>query len=98
MQLADADTQALGGDYVYDLQGVAAGLSHTVAKGRFRINKDVTTPGASGQPTAPSVSIPGWISFDGAEYHKDQTTGLYYKTIFESGQENTYRPSATIPF
>lgn len=93
VQLADIDTEALSGDYVYDLQGDDGTYTHTVAKGRFRVSKDVTTPGSAGTPS------PILFFLNGVIYLLDQTTGLYGAFRLNNGNwEQSATQSATIPF
>lgn len=59
-------TQALAGDYVYDLEMILGAKTRTVVNGRLTIRKDVTTPGsAPANPSPPSVPFPGDISVAG---------------------------------
>jgi hypothetical protein len=102
VQLADADTQALAGAYVYDLQGYDGTYTHTVAKGRFRVSKDVTTPGTAGQPSAGVVIFPGGkfaVGPNGEFYLFDLATLLWtgFKVNGENWQQSSTQ-SATIPF
>lgn len=93
VQLANADTEALGGDHVYDLQGDDGTYRHTVARGLFRVRKDVTTPGTSGQPSSPYLFINGVL------YILDMTTGLYGAFRLNNAYwEQSPNQSATIPF
>lgn len=101
VNIADTDTEALAGNYQYDLQMTEGGKVYTIAQGQFVVKKDVTTVGTAGQPSFGVILFPGGafaIGSDGALYFKDQTTGLWWTMYFDNGAEVTDGPSASIPF
>lgn len=103
VQLSDADTQALAGDYVYDCQGNDGTYSHTPGRPRrFRVRKDVTTPGTAGQPSAGVIVFPGGmfaIGDDGTFYMRDTVTLNWsaFRVVSEALVPSASQ-SPTIPF
>lgn len=90
---------SMAGRYWYDVEMTLSGSVRTLIPATvFHVRKDVSTPGSVTNPTLPGMEFPGYVAINGALYMKDQTTGQWWKKIFENGQENTYGPSASIPF
>lgn len=94
-----ANTEALSGAKVYDLQMTLAGAVQTLAGGVFRVAKNVSTPGSAGSPAAPIAPFPGAVSIAGELYLKDTITGLYSGFRVENGElKQSVAQSATLPF
>lgn len=94
VNIADTDTQALAGNYVYDLQMIESGKYYTLAQGAFLVKKDVTTPGT---PSTPGTGVVFLIAGD--FYMLDATTGLYSGFRLDNGSfQQSATQSATIPF
>lgn len=94
-----ADTVNYAGNKVWDLQMTLAGKVRTLNGGVFRIRKEVSTPGTSGQPSTSIVPFPGSIAIDGVLYMLDATTGLYGAfRLNDSNWEQSATQSASIPF
>lgn len=99
VNVAAADTQALSGPKFWDLEMVLAGKTRTLAGGVFRVRKDITTPGTSGQPSTVIVPFPGSVAINGVLYLLDQTTGLYGAFRLNNGIfEQSLTQSGSIPF
>lgn len=94
VSIASANTAAMAGNYVYDLQGVdTGGLIHTVRLAKFMVRKNVSTSG-----TITASPVIGTVVIGDALYRRDSITATWYKITIESGVEQWYGPNATIPF
>jgi len=97
VQFDDNDTASLDSAHVYDLQGNDGTRSHTPTDSRrFFVRKDVTTPGAAGQPPPAIESFTDIVVR--TRYYQDTATGLYWKETWVNGVETLAGPSVTVPF
>lgn len=86
-------TQAMAGDYVYDIEMVLAGKTTTLVRAAlFRVLKDVGDVGV-----APPVPGGGYVVLQ-ASYYQDQVTGQFYRITVVNGEEVLSGPSPTYPF
>lgn len=86
-------TQALAGDFIYDVEMTLSGKTTTIVRAAlFRVLKDVGDVGVA--PPAPGG---GYVVLN-AEYFKDAVTGDYYKKTVVNGEEVLSGPNPSIPF
>lgn len=84
VNVADTDTSALAGPYVWDLEMVENTEIKTLAQGVFIVTKDVSTPGAAGSPT-PAIEDFTDISISQNFYLYQTSNSTWYKFAMSSG-------------
>jgi len=91
--ITEALTEALAGDYYYDVEMVLSGKRRTIVEpALFRVRKDIGDVGV-----APPVPVTGYLVLK-ALYMEDTATGQFYKRVITNGQEIWTGPSASYPF
>jgi hypothetical protein len=97
-------TQALAGDYVYDVEMTLGGKTTTIIRAAlFRVLKDVTDVGSPPSPPSVIVPFPGDIQIKGGNiYIKDTgigaNAGKYWKLVVQDGVFDNQGPSDVVPF
>lgn len=97
-------SQALAGDYIYDVEMILGGKTTTIVRAAlFRVLKDVGDIGSP--PAAPAVLVPfpGDIQIMGGQiYIKDTgvgaNAGKYWKLVVQDGVFDVQGPSVGVPF
>jgi hypothetical protein len=100
VNIVPADTSAMAGNYVWDLQMTLSSKVRTLAGGVFMVRKDVTTVGTAPTSSSALVSMPGGFYLgSGGFYLLDTVTGLYSGFRLTNGIfEQSAAQSATVPF
>ena len=102
--ILETQTQALAGDYIYDVEMVLGGKTTTIVRAAlFRVLKEDTDVGAAPSPPAVIAPFPGDIQVIGGKiYIKDTgigaNAGKYWKLVVQDGVFDVQGPSDVVPF